>query len=146
MDHKTKVFVIVHPVFCSYIPTAVMLYCYGSLIKGLYFTNTVCPETNQGERSAEKKKLVTTFILATAGFVIGYGPFVVLYTVLASRGDNKIDIRLFFNLSLVLDVLFNCSLCLNPVLYAFRSTSFQNGFKHIMFCQGLTTPPDEIQL
>ena len=28
----------------TFMEMAVMLYCYGSLVRGLYFTNTVCPE------------------------------------------------------------------------------------------------------
>ena len=55
------------------VQSVVMVFCYCSLIRGLYFTNTVCPEneTTDGERSSEKKKLVITFLLATLGFLIG---------------------------------------------------------------------------
>ena len=66
-----------------YIPLAVFLYCYGSLIKGLYFDNTICasPADRQEDRSCEKKKLVITFMLATAGFLVGYGPIITVYTL-----------------------------------------------------------------
>ena len=118
----------------------------GSLIKGLYFTNTVCPETDR-ERSAEKKRLVITFIIATAGFTvaIGYGSFIVFYTVIASKGDKQIGFKLYSDISSVIVFLFNCSLCLNPILYAFRSTNFKEGFKRIIVCRQ-PTPPHEIQL
>ena len=67
------------------IQSVVMVFCYGSLIRGLYFTNTVCPETEttDGERSSEKKKLVITFLLATVGFLIGYVPCVAFHIVVA---------------------------------------------------------------
>ena len=67
------------------IRSVVMVFCYGSLIRGLYFTNTVCPEneTTDGERSSEKKKLVITFLLATVGFFIGYVPCVAFHIVVA---------------------------------------------------------------
>lgn len=135
MNEATKVYVVINAVIGTYTPLAIMLYCYVSLIKGLYFTNTVCTET-EGERSSEKKKLVVTFILATAGFGFGYAPFVVFYTAIASGGDEQIGFKLYSYLLSVFVFLFDCSLCLNPILYAFRSTNFKEGFKRIIFCHG----------
>ena len=117
-----------------YIPLAVFLYCYGSLIKGLYFDNTICasPADRQEDRSCEKKKLVITFMLATAGFVVGYGPCITFHTLVvigATQGNYS------FELLPVIDFTFFCSLCLNPFLYAFRSTKFRQGFKRIIFCR-----------
>ncbi|CAH3166709.1 unnamed protein product [Porites lobata] len=66
---------------------AVLLYCYGSLVRGLYFTNTFCQEIDT-ERRAEKRKLVITFIFS----------------------------------------------CFNPIIYAFRSTSFKEGLKPTILC------------
>ena len=128
----TKVYVFINVVFTFCIPLSIMLYCYGCLIKGLYFTNIVCPETD-GERSCEKKKLVVTFIMATAGYIIGYGPFTVLYTVIASGFNQHLSVKSYSVISSVFGLLFDSSLCLNPILYAFRSTNFQQGFKRI-FC------------
>ena len=123
----------------------VFLYCYGSLIKGLYFSRTVCAADTNGDRSSEKKKLVITFILATTGFVIGYGPIATFYIVLASGIDKQINYRLYSNLSVFLLLAFYCSLCLNPMFYAFRSSSFKEGFKRIIFFRGLV-PQNEIQM
>lgn len=140
MNQASKVYLIIVAVFVTYIPMTVMLYCYGAMIRGLYFTNTVCPE-NDGERSEEKKKLVGTFIMATAGFMIGYAPFVVFYTFIASGGDEQIGVKLYSDISSVFSAfLLNCSLCLNPILYAFRSTNFQEGFKRIILCRRSIQP------
>ena len=144
VNQASEIYLIISLVLGSYFPVAVFFYCYGSLIKGLYFTNTVCPETNE-ERSAEKKKLITTFVLATAGFVIGYLPTTVLFSVLALGQDKHIDFKMYYNLSAVFSFLFYCSLCFNPILYAFRSTNFQEGFKRIIFCRR-SPPPNEVQL
>ena len=139
-----KVYVIIIHVVAAYIPMAIFLYCYGSLIKGLYFTNTICPTDSDEDRSSEKKKLVVTFILATAGFVIGYGPTVVLVAAMISRGNEPIN---FSDFSIVFYFLFYCSLCLNPILYAFRSTNYQEGFKRIIFCRKPPTQNDhDVQL
>ena len=127
-----------------YIPLAVFLYCYGSLIKGLYFDNTICasPADRQEDRACEKKKLVITFMLATAGFVVGYGPAVTFDTlvVIGATQGNYSSV-----LSPVIDFTFFCSLCLNPVLYAFRSTNFRQGFKRIIFCRLPQTQNEMLQ-
>ena len=91
-SQASKRFAIIFGVFCTYIPIPVFLYCYGSLIKGLYFTNTIC-SAESIEDTSDKKKLVTTFILASTGFIIGYVPVTILYTVLASGGDVRIDLN-----------------------------------------------------
>ena len=120
-----------------------MFYCHGSLIRGLYFTKTVRTERPE-ERCSEKKKLVFTFILASIGFFIAYTPLVVLYTVVASKDDDKVDVNLYRALSSVVGFVFAGSSCFNPILYAFRSRNFQEGFKRIL-CRERTAQ-NEIEL
>ena len=76
-----------------------------------------------------KKKRLITFILATSGFLLGYGPVVIFHTIMLF--GKKIELHLFEKLNAVLLFPFKISLCLNPVLYAFRSSSFKEGFKRI---------------
>ena len=136
-NQATKIYVIIH-VTITFILQAVTFYCHGSLIRGLYFTNTVCPETTE-ERSLEKKKLVITLIIASAAFFIGFTPTLVFYTVVALAGDDEnIDDNLYYILSNSVDFMFACSLCFNPILYAFRSTNFKEGFKRIILCREAT--------
>lgn len=122
----------------AFIPLAVFLYCYGSLIKGLYFDDTICASSGdrQEDRACEKKKLVVTLMVATAGFVIGYGPVVTYYTLVVIGGTRGNYSSVLLP---VIRFIFFCSLCLNPVLYAFRSTNFRQGFKWIMFCRDSQT-------
>ena len=119
-----------------------MVFCYGSLIRGLYFTNTVCPEneTTDGERSSEKKKLVITFLLATLGFLIGYVPGVAFHIVVAFQTNANIDINLYSHLQNAFHFMFSWSLCLNPLVYAFRSTHFREGFKRVLTTCWKPTP------
>ena len=126
--------VIIIPIILAYIPMIVFLYCYGSLIEGLYFSHTICTENTNEDRNSEKKKLVITFILATAGFVIGYGPTCIFHTVTMLGGEEQKGFK-FSTESAVVHLIFFCSLCLNPILYAFRSTNFREGFKSIIFCR-----------
>ena len=123
-----RIYLITYLIFIMYIPIVVFLFCYGSLIKGLYFSNDICPESIN-EDTSEKKKLLMTFILATSGFLLGYGPIAGFYTTISL--GKKIDPSLFKKVSGILFFLFLISLCLNPVLYAFRSSSFKEGFKKI---------------
>ena len=135
INQTTRVLMIRFCIFTSYIPLAIFLYCYGSLIKGLYFTNTICSANSTEEDRSNKKKLVVTFMMATAGFVICYLPIQVFYTFVALGGDKHISFKLHSTLSALVTFIFDCSLCFNPILYAFRSTSFRDGFKHIMLCR-----------
>ena len=128
LNLKGKIYSITYLIFIIYIPIVAILFCYGSLIKGLYFSYDICAESTN-EDTSEKKKLLMTFILATSGFVLGYGPFTVFNTTISF--GKKIDRSLIEKLNGVLLFLFVISLCLNPVLYAFRSSSFKEGFKRI---------------
>ena len=136
MNKAGKVQLIIEAAFIAYLPLTLMTFCYGSLIKGLYFTKTICAEPVTSEESgSEKKKLVVTFILATAGLFICLEPIAVFYTFVVPVHDFKqVDLKLYSDLSAVFNFLFLCSLCFNPVLYAFRSTKYRDGFKRIIFC------------
>ena len=144
MNQASKIYLLVNASI-FFIQLTTMCYCYASLIKGLYFSNTVCPEETEGERGSEREKLVLTFLFATTGFLIGYAPGILFYTIVASRGVQQEDLLLYSVLRAVLDFLFNCSLCLNPIFYAFRSAHFKEGFKRLLKCQE-STSQNEIQL
>ena len=142
MNYPSKIYVVINTILSSYIPLAVVCYCYGSLIRGLYFTNTVCPETDE-DRSPEKRKLVTTFLLVTVGFFIGNTPTAIFYTGVASGLPVETNSKLYYDVLLVIDFVFASSLCFNPIIYAFRSTNFRAGFKRIISCR---KPPQENEI
>ena len=128
-----EIYFVLCSTFTAYIPTVVFLFCYGSLIKGLYFSGTILAE-NTNEDNSEKRKLLVTFILATSGFLIGYGPIAVLDAVCLGVEIND---ELFLKLFGIFILLFDIILCLNPVLYAFRSSNFKEGFKRVLFSRCL---------
>ena len=99
----------------------------------------------EGVTGSERKKLVLTFLLATTGFLIGYAPGILFHTIVASRDVQQEDVLLYSVLRAVLEFLFKCSLCLNPIFYAFRSAHFKEGFKRLLKCQKPTSQ-NEIQL
>ena len=120
-------------VVVNFIQLSIIMYCYGTLIRGLYFTKTVCAETD-GERRSEKKKLVITFMLVTFGFFVGYTPTLASYAIIPS-GDGTTEVRFYGQLTSVADFIFSVSLCFNPFIYAFRSTNFKEGFKRVILCR-----------
>ena len=139
-----KIYVLIYSTCTAYIPTVVFLFCYGSLIKGLYFSGTILAE-NTNEDNSEKRKLLVTFILATSGFLIGYGPIAVLHNVdLMMKLNDELSRKLLCIFILLFDII----LCLNPVLYAFRSSNFKEGFKRVLFsrCLRSSTQQSENQL
>lgn len=125
MNQASKIYVFTNlTIFC--IQTVIMLYCYGCVIKGLYFTNIVYPETVR-HTASEKQKVVITLILATAGFLAGYTPTVIVFLLKASGNDKHIDFQS------VSDLLFVFSLSFNPIIYGFRGTKFQEYFKRMLW-------------
>ena len=136
-------FLIIYFVVTTYIPTVVFVFCYGSLIKGLYFSSEICPESTN-EDNSEKKKLLVTFILASSGFLLGYGSFALSYAIFFGK---EIEFYSYIRRKAVLLFLLAISLCLNPVLYAFRSSNFKEGFKRIfVLCSSRTVEQNVTQL
>ena len=83
----SKIYTLLYFTIIFIMQSTIMFFCYGSLIRGLYFTATVFPE-NDEEGNSEKKKLVLTFLLANLAFLIDYRPFIVL-CILVALGDNE---------------------------------------------------------
>ena len=127
----SKAFFFLFTAVIIYLPSAIFIFCYGSLIKGLYFDKTICVMNAeiQDDRITEKKKLVITFLLATVNFIAGHGPTILFQSLVHTEAIKENIV-----LEIILCFLFFCSPCLNPVLYAFRSTNFRQGFKRIIFC------------
>ena len=118
MNEASKIYVIIH-LTINCLQMVAMFFCYGCVIKGLYFSNIVCPETDR-ETTSEKKKLVITLTLATTGFLVGYTPYLLYFgTFLLTGSDRTKD---FLN---VADVFFVSSLSLNPIIYGFGGRKFR---------------------
>ena len=142
LDKESNIYILLY-VSIFIMQSTIMFFCYGSLIRGLYFTATICSE-NDEEGNSEKKKLVLTFLLASLAFLIGYGPAIVLHILVAS-GDNEqnYDSELYSVIGALSTFLFDLTLCLNPILYAFRSSSYQQEFKRLLICKK-PTPNNDI--
>ena len=143
LDKESNIYILLY-VSIFIMQSTIMFFCYGSLIRGLYFTATICSE-NDEEGDSEKKKRVLTFLLASLAFLIGYWPRIVGLCILVASEDNKqnYDPELYSVLKTVSRFLFELTLCLNPILYAFRSSSYQQEFKRLLICKK-PTPNNDI--
>ena len=77
MSEASKLYVAIN-LTITLIQMVVMFFYYGCVIKGLYFSTLLYPETDR-ETTSEKKKLVITLTLATTGFVVGYTPYLLYF-------------------------------------------------------------------
>ena len=117
----------------------VMFSCSGCVIKGLYFSIIVYPETDR-ETTSEKKKLVITITLATTGLLVGYTPCLSYFWAFLLTGKDRtedfLDVANFF-LS---------SLSLFPIIYGFRGKKFREGLKRMLLCWKPTAQNDAFEL
>ena len=129
MNEASKIYVAIN-LTIAYMQMVFTFSCYGCVIKGLYFSSIVNPETDR-ETTSEKKKLVRTLTLATTGFVVGYTPHLLYFWAF---------------LSYVADFFFVSSLSLNPIIYGFRGKKFREGIKRMLLCWKPTTQNDAFEL
>ena len=114
------------------ISALVIGYCYFEIFRGLFITNTICPEsTTTEEERKSKKKLAKLLLFVAVLFYICYLPFHIFVMCKASGEKGNYDLILFQSFAFL--AFFNC--CLNPIVYAFQSSNYRTGFKRIFRCQ-----------
>jgi len=121
-------------IFLGFVPFVVLAYCYFQIIHGLFLKNTVCSRAPSGTADHQtKKRLAKLLISVTAAFYICYMPYgaFVLYIALQDRNKLVLDQKTLSVLLRVFELLVTSSSCLNPILYAFRSSNYWEGFKKI---------------
>ena len=89
MNEASKIYVAIN-LTITFIQMVVMFFCYGCVIKGLYFSSIVYPETDR-ETTSEKKKLVITLTLATTGFVVGCTPYLLYFGASLLTGSERTE-------------------------------------------------------
>ncbi|EDO25710.1 predicted protein [Nematostella vectensis] len=114
-------------------------FCYVSILKGLYITNTICSEmvpTNDGRDS--KKKLAKLVATVTASFYILLIPYAIFTIYMAAaekpRGNTAYSNDALFVSFYVTSSLCMVNSCINPILYALQSSSYRRGFAKLYPC------------
>ena len=116
------------------LPFLILAYCYFQIIRGLFFKNTVCSRApSESSDHQTKKRLAKLLISVTAAFYLCYLPYGVFIFYIAVQDRSKLvaDEETLSALLLLFEFLVTSSSCLNPILYAFRSSNYWEGFKKI---------------
>lgn len=114
------------------LPFMILAYCYFQIIRGLFFKNTVCSRAPTGSSDHQtKKRLAKLLISVTAAFYVCYLPYgtFILYIALQDRSKLVADQETLSVLLRLFEFLVTSGSCLNPILYAFRSSNYWEGFK-----------------
>lgn len=131
---ELRVHVVCTVIFLGFVPFLILAYCYFQIIRGLFFKNTVCSRAPSGVGDRQtKKRLAKLLISVTVAFYVCYMPYggFILYIALQDRNKLISDQETLSVLLRVFELLVTSSSCLNPILYAFRSSNYCEGFKKI---------------
>ena len=124
----------------GFLPSLLLIFCYFQIIRGLFFTNTICAAENavaMEEEKRTKRKLARLSLCLTALFVICSLPFAVFFVHLLFEDAEYIREnydRLHVLHRVTRFLLFSNSF-LNPVLYTFQSSNYRAGFASLC-CRG----------
>lgn len=120
-----------------FLPIIVISFCYALIINALHFNNATSARTFDPRDLQSKKKIVKLLIAVTVMFYACFLPFGLYMMILASNyadklsDDEKIALSNGFE---AVKLLMYLSSCLNPILYAFQSSNYRNGFKMSIPC------------
>ena len=132
-----KPFIIFTCVCFGFISSLIILWCYFEIIRGLYFTKTICSESTITEAERlEKKQLARLIVWLALVFAICSLPFAVffMFLVFADSSTVQNNYETFFILHRISRfLLFSNSFC-NPLLYALQSSNYRDGLKGICNC------------
>ena len=133
-----KPFIIFTCVCFGFISSLILFICYFEIVRGLYFTRTICSEstTTEADRRA-KKQLARLLIWLALLFAACSLPFAIFFTFLISTDsktveDNYDNLYLFHRICRLL--LFGNSF-FNPLMYALQSSSYRDSFKLLCSCK-----------
>ena len=110
------------------IPVAVVAFCYGRIILGVYVFKTICSQGTGGAQAMkEKKNLVKMLSLLAMVFLV---PKLVQLSIILdlsfTSGKFQINCTIY-----ILDLLEFLIRCLNPVIYIVYSSNYREGAKRL---------------
>lgn len=103
-----------------------MIFCYSNLIKNLYFTKSIIPESVADNDKKSKRKLVKFLVIITAVYLIFFVPYIAtfvqyaIFTTYYPSAHNIVVTMLYSNSSI------------NPFICAFQSSNYREGFRKVL--------------
>ena len=106
----------------------IICFCYFRLIKELYFSNTIMSESTatSEDDNRSKRKIVKLLLILTCAFLVCFAPYITSVLIYAATTQSPL---VFYKISLSL--MYSNS-CVNPVVCAFQSENYRNGFKRVL--------------
>ena len=103
-----------------------MTVCYFSIIRGMYFTKTICSSNaNTGDETDAmiKRRIVTMLLIVTVVFVLCFFPYAIATATDIPQENTFYKISYF---------LVYCSSSINPITYAVGSSNYRQAFKEVL--------------
>ena len=122
----------------------ILFYCYAQILRGIYITKTVCSENvavSDQTQLVAKKKLAVMSVSVTISFCTCYAPSVFFQQYLAFANSEEVILNyetLYFVHSVLRFILYLGS-SLNPLVYAFQSSSYRKNVKHVFIVKRRAT-------
>ena len=140
-----KGFVIFSGVFFGLIPSTIIFFCYFGIFRGLFITETICatPEGPQLSSNAaledqrSKKQLFKLLLWLMVLFFVCTLPFSIFFIYLTALKTNTVvnnRIHLYLVHRMV-RFLLTANSFFNPLVYAFQSSNYREGFKRTFCCK-----------
>ena len=107
---------------------SVICFCYLRIVKGLYFSKTICaaqPTIDKCREIREKRKVIKLLLMISVAFVLCLMPRV-LYCFFSSLLNNKKDIGVFKRISFLFLI---CNSALNPVICISQNSNYINSLR-----------------
>ena len=140
-----KGFIIFSCVFFGLILSIVIFCCYFGIFRGLFVTDTICstPECSSNaalEDQRAKKQLFKLLLWLMILFCVCSLPFSIFFINLTTIDRTTIanNRDLLFIVHRMVRFLLNANSFCNPLVYAFQSSNFREGFKRLFCCKRLT--------
>ena len=141
-DHEG--FIIFTGVFFAFIPSIIIFFCYFSIFRGLFITNTICSTPGSSshavlEDQRSKKQLFKLLLWLMIIFFVCNLPFAIFFSYLVSAdrtavGNNRERLLIVHR---IVKFLLTANSFFNPLVYAFQSSNYRKRFKTIFCCQSV---------
>ena len=143
-----KGFVIFSGVFFGLIPGSIIIFCYFGIFRGLFITKTICVPPEGQERSSNaaledqrsKKQLFKLLLWLMVLFCVCTLPFSIFFIYLTALKTNTVvnNRKHLYLVHRMVRFLLTANSFFNPLVYAFQSSNYREGFKRIFCCKRLT--------
>ena len=132
-----KPYIIFTCICFGFVSSLVVLFCYIGIVRGLYFTKTICSASTITEaEKGEKKQLARLLVWLSIAFALCSLPFAVffMFLVFADTSIVQNNYQKLYFLHRISRFLLISNSFWNPILYACQSSNYRNGFRHFCTC------------